>query len=239
MRVPRRLKWKHVKRFYEQLEPFLKASPIKLERPDSGRILVLSPHIDDDVIGCGGTLAQHVRAGDKILILYFADCSEERIKEAKAAAAVIGFERFEFFEYGSKTLFDQKDLDERISKVINTYDPDIVYIPVLMDRHNDHIAINHSFCRLSEKNGYDHIVYAYEVWTPCVPNLLIDITSSINIKKDALTCYKSQLEANNWLDAAISLNRYRAITSGTGIYAEGFMRYSAREYSRLWKRIFA
>lgn len=57
-------------------------------------------------------------------------------------------------------------------------------------------------------------------------------------KKEALAVYKSQLSSNDWLDAAISLNRYRGVTSGAGAYAEGFMGYSMKEYFMLWKKAY-
>jgi hypothetical protein len=50
--------------------------------------------------------------------------------------------------------------------------------------------------------------------------------------------YKSQLSAHNWRGAAVSLNRHRGITSGAGEYAEAFMRYSVREYFKIWKSVY-
>jgi hypothetical protein len=67
---------------------------------------------------------------------------------------------------------------------------------------------------------------------------VVDISSSIDEKKEALSRYKSQLSAQNWRDAAVSLNRYRGITSGAGEYAEAFMRYSVREYFKIWKSVY-
>jgi hypothetical protein len=49
MNSPKRIKWSHLRRLYEGLEPYLKALPMKLERPDSGRVLVLAAHIDDNI----------------------------------------------------------------------------------------------------------------------------------------------------------------------------------------------
>lgn len=228
----------HVRRLYEAMEPNLKASPIKLDRPDKGRVLVLSPHIDDDVIGAGGTLKKHSINGDEVMAVYFADCTEERIKEAEEAASIIGIGRLEFLEYRSKTLLDRQEIPDRLSGIISDYRPEIVYVPSLFDRHNDHLAVNHFLAGSHGKNRYDFTVCAYEVWSTLVPNIVVDISSSIDEKKEALSRYKSQLSAHNWRDAAVSLNRYRGITSGAGEYAEAFMRYSVREYFKIWKSVY-
>ncbi len=241
-KLPARIKWSHIRRLYEALEPVLKASPIKLENPEGGRVLALAPHIDDDVIGCGGTLAKHAQAGDEVFAVYFADCTRQRIAEAREAARVIGIGRLEFFDYPSKTLLrqkEQKDAARRLRDILDEYRPQTVYLPSLFDRHNDHLALNHILAGLHGGGRYGFTVCAYEVWTPLVPNLVIDISSTFAQKARALAEYKSQLVSNDWVEAAASLNRYRAIVSGAGRYAEGFMRHSMDKYFELWKRVYS
>ncbi|HYA31713.1 MAG TPA: PIG-L deacetylase family protein [Thermodesulfovibrionales bacterium] len=239
MRYPKRIRWSHVRRLYEMVEPSLKAAPLKLSSPNRGKVLVIAPHIDDDVIGAGGSIRKHVTSGDPVTVLYLSDCTEERRREAQESAEVIGVEDLRFFEYSSKTLLEQRDLSERIDDIIKEVRPDIVYVPSLFDRHNDHLAVNHLLMALAGEKGYHMTVCGYEVWTTLVPNLIVDISDTVEKKREALACYRSQLSSNNWLEAAISLNRYRGVSSGAGMYAEGFMRYSMREYSALWKRVYA
>ncbi len=238
MRLPARIRWKHVGRLYETLAPHLKASPIKMDTPENGRVLVLSPHIDDDVIGAGGSLRKHVLSGDFVKVVYFADCTEERVREAKEAAAIMGFRDLDFLGYESKRLLEQGDLPARLSSIIKDFEPDLLYLPSLFDRHNDHLAVNHLLAAFHKKSSFDFTVYAYEVWTALVPNLVIDITDTIPDKKEALLRYTSQLTSNDWIEAAISLNRYRGVTSGAGTFAEGFMRFSMKEYYRIWEEVY-
>lgn len=238
MRVPARIKWKHVGRLYEALAPYAKASPVKMKEPENGRVLVLSPHIDDDVIGAGGSLRKHARSGDRIKVVYFADCTPERIKEAEEAGEIIGLNDLEFMRYESKRLLKQEDLADRLSSIINDFRPDIVYLPSLFDRHKDHLAVNHHLASLHRSNRYAFTVCAFEVWTTLVPNLIIDISDTVAHKKEALSKHKSQLSSNDWIEAATSLNRYRGVTSGTGTYAEGFMRFSMNEYYRIWESVY-
>jgi LmbE family N-acetylglucosaminyl deacetylase len=238
MRPPARIKWRHVGRLYEHLAPLLKASPIKMDDPERGRVLVLAPHIDDDVIGAGGCLNKHVLGGDAVKVVYFADCTEERIREAEAAADVIGFVNLEFLGFQSKRLLADDAVPRRLAGIIEEYEPNFVYLPSLFDRHNDHLALNHHLAHLHKKQHFRFTVCAYEVWTALVPNLVVDITATIDAKKRALSAYKSQLASNDWLDGAVSLNRYRGVTSGAGTYAEGFMRYTAGEYCEIWKAVY-
>ena len=202
---------------------------------------MLAPHIDDDIIGCGGTLAKHAAAGDEVTVLYFADCTPGRRREAAEAACVIGIGRLEFLDYASKTLYDhRKDAALKLKSEIESFKPHTVYLPSLFDRHNDHLAVNHILSDvLSGMRGdFTFSVCAYEVWTPLVPNLIVDISGTMEKKKAAVSKFTSQLASNDWLDAAVCLNRYRAVVSGAGRYAEGFMIHSANNYLELWRRVY-
>jgi LmbE family N-acetylglucosaminyl deacetylase len=238
VKLPSRIRWKHIQRLYEAVAPYIKASPVKLDRPESGRVLVLSPHIDDDVIGAGGTLRKHARNGDEVRALYFADCTEERIREAEEAASVIGIGRLEFLKYKSKTLLGRQEIQDRLVGILEDYRPEMVYIPSLFDRHNDHLAVNHLLAGACAEDRRGFTVCAYEVWSTLVPNLIVDISSSVDDKREALLRYTSQISAHDWPDAAVSLNRYRGATTGAGEYAEAFMRHSAPEYFRIWKSVY-
>ena len=83
--------------------------PERVEAPPGSRIVVLAPHPDDDVLGCGGTLAKQVVTGASVSVVYLTDgrkgdptfASEddlvkERQREAVAAAAVLGIEDVAF-----------------------------------------------------------------------------------------------------------------------------------------------
>jgi LmbE family N-acetylglucosaminyl deacetylase len=238
-KFPRRLRWAHVGRFYELAAPWLKASALSLEGPEGGRALVLAPHIDDDAIGAGGTLSLHAASGGDIMALYFADCSPERVKEAKAAASVIGFDKTEFWEYESKTLHARPGIAARLRAAVEDYKPDVLYLPSPLERHNDHLAVNGIFYEACLGMRYSFSVYAYEVWSALVPNAVIDITRVSDKKREAIGCHKSQLAAHDWVEATLSLNRFRGISSGRGQYAEAFTRHTLKEYMEILRRMFA
>ena len=85
--------------------------PTLIEKPEGSRVLVLSPHPDDDITGCGGVLYKHHLAGDHIVTVYLTDGRKggtgvepeeqiilERRKEAQKAADIIGIHRLVFMD---------------------------------------------------------------------------------------------------------------------------------------------
>lgn len=68
------------------------------------KILVFAPHPDDDVIGCGGSIAKHTKQGSKVTVVYMTsgdagslnyskeELAQIREKEARSAAEILGVE---------------------------------------------------------------------------------------------------------------------------------------------------
>lgn len=93
------------------------------------KILVIAPHPDDEVLGCGGTIARHVKNKDGVSLclvtkVYKPDWSEqflkERPKEIKKASQILGIKKTYFLDLPSVKLdtVPQKELNEAILKVI-------------------------------------------------------------------------------------------------------------------------
>lgn len=231
--MKRRLKWAHIYRLYERLEPLLKYSVPKEDKPHGKRAVILSPHIDDETIGCGGVMMKHVAAGDRVAILTFADCTPERIAEGRAAGKIMGVQRQDFLPFTSKTLLDDSKAGDEMAKFLESENPDVIYVPSLFDRHADHLAVNILLAHYTRRTGHGAMIYGYEVWSTLTPNVAINITNEQPRKAEALACFASQNRKNNWHDAALSLNRYRGITTGAGQYAEAFLRMTPERYQEL------
>ena len=52
------------------------------------RILVVAAHPDDEVLGCGGTIARHVDSGDQVQVLIVAEGSTSRQKQRNRTQVV-------------------------------------------------------------------------------------------------------------------------------------------------------
>ena len=45
--------------------------PTIVKKPKGKNILVLAPHMDDEIIGCGGVICKHIQNGDSVAVVYF------------------------------------------------------------------------------------------------------------------------------------------------------------------------
>jgi len=234
-KVKRLLKWRHVFRLYEQFEPFLNHSVPKESKPHGDRVVILAPHIDDETIGCGGVAIKHVAAGNRVAILTFADCTELRIAEGRAAGQIIGAQRQEFLPFVTRHLLDRPEPAAHLAQFLKEETPDLIYAPSLFDRHTDHVAVNILLAQFTRQHGLSAMIYGYEIWSTLTPNVAVDISAEQPDKAKALSCFVSQLSANNWHEAALSLNHYRGITTGAGAYAEAFLRMTAERHQKLVK----
>jgi len=230
--------YRHLFRFYEFIQPYVRASLPVEERFKGKRILSLSPHIDDDVIGSGGTFYKHFLEGEKITSLYLCG-DEKRKKEGEEAARIIGIKSRIYLGYPERSLKKNLEAEERVKEVISEVSPEVVVLPFLLDNHPDHREVNRILVNLLKKQGQNFLIYGYGVWLPVYPNLLVDISGVVEVKKQAIEKYKSQIKSRNYLEQALSINRFWAIVKGRKIkYAEPFFRATPKGYIELWKRIY-
>jgi LmbE family N-acetylglucosaminyl deacetylase len=222
--------------------------PVVINKPEGSTILVLSPHPDDDVIGCGGTLYKHHLAGDHITVAYITDGRKgspkptdeeilvhERRQEATAAANIIGIEKTVFLDNRDMELMRNDNTIKQMLQLIVDCDPDIIYLPSFFDNHQDHIATNKIFTSACGKIKKTYQCYAYEVWTPLIPNRLVDISDCIDVKIAAIRQHQSQVIHINFMDKISGLNAFRTITAPKLKYAEAFYYCHTNEYVKLCK----
>ncbi|MHA1797329.1 MAG: PIG-L deacetylase family protein [Candidatus Helarchaeota archaeon] len=183
---------------------------------DKNNILVIAPHPDDEVLGCGGTIALHSKKGDQIYLVivtkgYTPDWSEEQINyrptEVKKATKILGIKETFFLDYPTVKLdtFPQKELNDKLFEIISKRLPDTVYIPHAGDLNKDHRLIHEA--ALVATRPLSHKVkriLSYETLSetewgrsikPFIPNVYVDISKTFEIKIDAFKAYeKSELK---------------------------------------------
>lgn len=220
--------------------------------PAAQRVLVLAPHMDDETIGCGGALRQHLAAGASVDVVFLTDGAEGfehderqrlthddrcaiRRRESEAACAVLGVSATHYLDLPDGRSRIEPTVVEAFLSLLDKVAPDIVYLPFLTDSHHDHRTCNALLLEAARTQpALDALLCnCYEVWTPLLPNHIVDISADIDTKMAALGCYESQLAMNNYLSSVRGLNAYRAIANRSQGYAEAFYLTTLGEYRKL------
>lgn len=221
-----------------------------LSNPPKGKVLILSPHPDDDVIACGGTIIKHLRQGDELKIIYLCNGGEgktdsqrdliaERKNEALQAIRILGLSQksVEFWGYQDGKLNVERKIVHRLANQIQNLAPKIIYAPHLSDNHPDHEAtalILGESLRLLPKSLQDNIfIWGFEVWQPTFANRLIKINNVIDLKIQAVEVHRSQTKDRPYATAISSLNSYRGNIFGLNSPAEGFLALPSKLYIKL------
>lgn len=215
------------------------------------KILVIAPHPDDEVLGCGGTIKKHTTTGDEVSLCvvtkaYTPDWTEEfienRQKEIEASNKVLGIKKLYNLDFPTVKLDGvlQKNLNDSIAKVVKEMAPDTVFIPFAGDINKDHKLVSEaSLVALRPKPGGSiKKVFYYEVlseteWSKpaqkiedvFIPNYYEDISDYLNDKLKAMKCYKSEVKKYphpRSLKGIEVLAQKRGTEAGVGV-AEAFM----------------
>lgn len=202
-------------------------------------ILVISPHPDDESIGCGGTLRRHVEAGDAVCAVFLTSGekgghgrSEEetralREQEARSAAGILGICEASFFRLPDGAVQCSADAVAQLRSKITVWQPEIVYLPHQHEMHSDHRAAVRLLKRAYRgwPTGPAAKALMYEIWTPMRQmDEIVDITPHVEFKRAAIRAHASQCQVMDFEAAALGLNRYRGEMHSWpgGEYAEVF-----------------
>lgn len=214
-------------------------SPKVMDLPPGERFLVLSPHPDDDAVGCGGTIIKLLDAGKAVRVVYFSMqeggfAPEERKKEIDSALRHLGVKEVRRRE--SAVFPSPKEAVATISEEIDSFRPDGVFVPSPFENHNEHIRTFESFLGAMEGRSDDPDAILYEVWGPLMPNLLIPITGVWERKSAAVREHGTQVREIDYVRASQGLNAYRAATMAIDGYAEAFLQLPSSSLLRTFYR---
>lgn len=183
------------------------------------KVLVIAAHPDDEVLGCGGTIARHVEAGDEVSVLILSSgCQSKRDKPARIKAAV-GSSSNMGCKLHIRDLPDQRfdtvpflDIVQEIESVIKNHvgEVNVVYTHWIGDLNLDHQITARAVltaCRPLPDSTVREI-YGFEVlssteWAPVHefrPQRFVAIRW--NTKMDAMSYYyremRSDPHARSW-----------------------------------------
>lgn len=183
----------------------------------AGRTLVIAPHPDDEILGCGGTMARLADAGAETFVAvvtegrppaYPAAFVERVQQEARQAHALLGVRETFWLGLPAAELSEtpHASLNAAIQQLVAELRPRTLVIPFLGDIHRDHQLIFTSALVAARPHQpvYPELVLAYETlsetnWnapylTPAfTPNVYVEISDQLERKLDAMRCFASQL----------------------------------------------
>jgi LmbE family N-acetylglucosaminyl deacetylase len=219
----------------------------QLIKPLGSRVLILSAHPGDDVMGMGGAMAWYAKLGVPMTILtltagrrgtntgkYSKPLGPKRQKEALAAYKGLDETLMPHFWDLDEGFAVTEELVLQLLDLVDELNPDIIYTPSLMDSHPDSQATARLLYEVLGKLPSTRLkaiqVAQYELWTPLVPNKILNIDEQYIAKQKAIQCHETQLLCRNYEDAMLGLNRYRAAIMGAGAVAEAYFISSCEQY---------
>ena len=209
-------------------------------------LLVIAPHSDDEVLGCGGLISKIKKEGGKVFVLIFnlgfekddtKESQEKRKNEVREAMNVLKVDDYHLVHDQSD---NNRDLDaeplhslieviESTSNVsLEKVSPTMVAIPTIFSHHQDHVHVHHAcIAALRPINTpISNIVLSYEApehsrWSVSgvfEPNFFVEIDDMIENKIMAFNKYRSQVRPGDRdADSIRNQARYRGHEVGKNL----------------------
>ena len=215
------------------------------------KVLVIVAHPDDEVLGCGGTIAKHKDIGDEVTVLIMADgvnSRDEKFKSesvderrlcAKKANRILKVDDLIFLSFPDNKMDTVPLLEviKSIENVMTELRPDVIYTHSLSDLNIDHCVIHNASitaCRALPGQSVNQLLF-FEVpssteWRTSAsntifnPNWFSDISDTLDLKMKALSEYEKELHEfphPRSLFAVECLAKWRGACSGV-LAAEAF-----------------
>ncbi len=180
------------------------------------KILVVAPHPDDDVLGCGGVMARFASAGCEVYVaimtngnvgapeLFPVEGTERGRAEALEAHKLLKVRETFFFDFPCPRLDTQPayKISIELNKLIQCYKIDTLFVPHRGDIHKDHRIIYEASLVAARPIGPHKVsrILAYETlseteWAPpfpddaFIPTVFMAIDDYIDIKGNAFACF--------------------------------------------------
>lgn len=211
------------------------------------KLLVISPHADDETLGAGGTILRYSRNGDKVYWINVTNAKEEygyakveesqRRNEIERVAERYGVEELDNLELKPAGLdeYSTSELVQKFSERIKRIQPQIILLPYQYDVHSDHRIVFDVVYSCTKAFRYPSIekILCMEILSETdyavadhgfVPNYYVDISDYMEEKLDIMKEYKSEIKPSPFprnAEAVRGLARYRAAGCNTA-YAEAF-----------------
>ncbi len=179
-------------------------------------VLVCAAHADDEVIGCGATIAK-LSKKEKVIVLIFSygsssagsltswppfmsnkELKQRRIYESEKAGHLLGVEKTIFLGIDSeiKEDFTSKHR-KKILDIIEEYKPNKIFYHSSKDAHPDHHAVFEIMEKIVPELNYKPEIFTFQInmldFSTEEPKIIFDVSDEFNLKIKAMLNFKSQI----------------------------------------------
>jgi len=219
------------------------------------RVVVVSAHPMAADVAAGGFMVQASRLGLEVHLVVMSRgetgvpglsaeiVAARREKEQMEASRVLGVSSVTFLGFRCNRIYDNHETRSALTRVFRKLQADVVLTHTELDTHPDHretayasfAAAKWSSLPAIDVGGKPYLVKRVFTYglpgynQDFIPEIYLDVTPEINLKKKALTCYRTTYESlgltrDEWLERWLAQDVIFGAQSGVK-YAEGFRTY--------------
>ncbi|MFH1021006.1 MAG: PIG-L deacetylase family protein, partial [Pseudomonadota bacterium] len=200
----------------------------------SDNLLVIAPHPDDEILGCGGYVMLARQAGHRVRVVVLTDGAQGidggvagvsvREEESRAGLKILGVEQIDFWRFPDGSIPLSGIIIDRLREIMELFSPSAILLPAPGDTHPDHRRATRLVLKALTKHWQGRLLF-YEIVTPQQPvTRVVDITPVMDRKLEALHCHVSQTRQYDYEGNCRSLAQLRGISLGVP-WAEAFLEY--------------
>ncbi|MEO0509041.1 MAG: PIG-L deacetylase family protein [Verrucomicrobiota bacterium] len=185
------------------------------------KILIVAAHADDEILGCGGTIASHHDNGDQVSVVFLTDGVGSRddrsgdgtdpavrASAAEQALSIVGAKILAALDLPDNATdsCSRISITQSLEKTFSDYSPDIIYTHHGGDLNIDHRRALESVLTTfrPQRSHSPRAIYSFEVasstgwqgqslFQPFVPNHYVNITDQLERKLEALNVYAEEM----------------------------------------------
>ena len=211
---------------------------------------IISPHPDDETLGCGGSILRHQSENDSLHWIidtgmtekldFSPDMFAELQKEIDTIAALYGYEAVNNLILPTTRLdtIPTGEIVSMLGALFNEIKPDTIYLPNRSDVHSDHRIVFNSAWSCCKTFRYPFIsrVLMYETLSETdsmppfpeaafLPNSFSDISDFLEKKLEIMRHYKNEIKKHPFPRSEQNIRALATLRGATaGVpYAEAFM----------------
>jgi LmbE family N-acetylglucosaminyl deacetylase len=227
--------------------------PVPISAPFGRSMLVVAPHQDDEIIGCGGAMVLQKAARRDVSVVFAQDGGDEHDADGRTRAQQIQIRETEalsvareldippptFLRYVHLVGEESDRLAADLCREINRTNADVVFTPFFLDYNVHHQRTNFALAEALSMTSRKPRVMGYEIWGLTVPNVILNIDEVHQRKWQLLGMYRSQMTGKDYVHGVKGLNMFHSLHFGSGDcrFAERFFEMTSEDFVRVVRAI--